>query len=95
MREYERLEVVNRQIGQLKAERAHLLKTSNSSDVEKVRQLLHLRGIGSNSAWLYVMEFFWLARVSKPKADRRLGGFDTDALSEWRSGPGTRHQQIR
>jgi len=44
------------------AERAHALKTSESSDVQKVRQLLELRGIGPNSAWLYVMEFFgWRA----------------------------------
>jgi len=26
--------------------------------MKKVRQLLHLRGIGINSSWLYVMEFF-------------------------------------
>jgi transposase len=58
VREYERLEMVNRQIEEVKAERADLVKTSESSDVEKVRQLLDLRGIGPNSAWLYVMEFF-------------------------------------
>jgi transposase len=50
--------MVNRQIDEVKGERAELIKTSESSDVEMVRQLLELRGIGSNSAWLYVMEFF-------------------------------------
>jgi transposase len=58
VREYERFEMVNRQIDEIKGERAELIKTSESSDVEMVRELLSLRGIGPNSAWLYVMEFF-------------------------------------
>jgi len=58
VREYERLEMVKRQIEQVEAERGDLVRTSGSPDVEKVRQLLDLRGIGINSAWLYVMEFF-------------------------------------
>jgi transposase len=58
VREYERLEMVKGQVKQVEAERADLVKTSESPDVEKVRQLLELRGIGINSAWLYVMEFF-------------------------------------
>jgi len=58
VREYERLQMVDRQIREVVAERAHALKTSESSDVQKVRQLLDLRGIGINSSWLYVMEFF-------------------------------------
>jgi transposase len=58
VREYERLEMVKGQIEQVEAERGDLVRTSGSQDVEKVRQLLDLRGIGINSAWLYVMEFF-------------------------------------
>ncbi len=57
-REYERVQMVDRQIEEVAGERAHALKTSHSSEVKKVRQLLDLRGIGINSAWLYVMEFF-------------------------------------
>jgi len=57
-REYERLQVLKGQIEQVLAERAHELETSCTLDVQKVRQLLRLRGIGPNSAWLYVMEFF-------------------------------------
>jgi transposase len=57
-REYERLEMVEEQIEQVEAERGDLVRTSGSQDVEMVRQLLDLRGIGMNSAWLYVMEFF-------------------------------------
>jgi transposase len=58
VREYERLEMVKGQIEQVEAERGDLVRSSGSPDVEKVRQLLDLRGIGINSAWLYVMEFF-------------------------------------
>jgi transposase len=58
VREYERLEMVKGQVEQVEAERADLVRTSGSPDVEKVRQLRELRGIGINSAWLYVMEFF-------------------------------------
>jgi transposase len=58
VRECERLEMVKRQIEQVEAERGDLVRSSGSQDVEKVRQLLDLRGIGINSAWLYVMEFF-------------------------------------
>jgi len=58
VREYERFEMVNRQIDQIKRERLDLINTSESADVQMVRQLLTLRGIGPNSAWLYVMEFF-------------------------------------
>ena len=57
-REYERLQVVDGQIEEVVVERAHALTTSRSPDVQEVRQLLDLRGIGPNSAWLYVMEFF-------------------------------------
>jgi transposase len=58
IREYERLEMVRMQIKQVEAERADIVKSSGGSDVEMVRQLLSLRGIGINSSWLYVMEFF-------------------------------------
>jgi transposase len=58
VREYERFEMVNRQIEEIKRERADLVKTCEGPEVDMVRQLLSLRGIGPNSSWLYVMEFF-------------------------------------
>jgi transposase len=57
-REYERLQFVTRQIRELEAERIEAIRTSTRPDVEQVRQLLRLKGIGLNSSWLYVMEFF-------------------------------------
>jgi len=57
-REYQRWLFVNQQIDQLTARRKELLKTSQLPRVEQVRQLMRLKGIGVNSAWLFVMEFF-------------------------------------
>jgi len=58
LREYERYKSANQQINQIECERAQAIRTSDDPVVEQVRQLLRLRGIGLNSAWLYVMEFF-------------------------------------
>src|ERR671932_1702565 len=42
----------------LEAERRALLRRREDPVITHVRQLFTLRGIGVNSAWLYVMEFF-------------------------------------
>ncbi len=57
-RELERWQLADRQIRDVENERARIIRNSPQANVEKVRQLEQLRGIGSNSAWLYVMEFF-------------------------------------
>jgi transposase len=57
-REYTAWCFVDQQIRELEAERAELIRDSKDPNVEQVRQLLRLRGIGPNSAWLFVMEFF-------------------------------------
>jgi transposase len=60
--EYACLTFVNEQILAREAERRDMLRTSSDASVAQVRQLLRLRGIGENSAWLFVMEFFgWRA----------------------------------
>lgn len=57
-REYERVQLINQHIHQLELNRVEVIRSSNDPVVEQVRQLLRLKGIGMNSAWLYVMEFF-------------------------------------
>jgi len=57
-REFTCWQFVHRQILELEAERRTLLRSSQEACIEQVRQLLRLKGIGENSAWLYVMEFF-------------------------------------
>jgi transposase len=65
VREYERWQLVDRQIKDLTAERARRIRTAKEKSVDQVRQLLRLRGIGPNSAWLYVMEFFGWCRCGR------------------------------
>ena len=60
--EYQRFQLVQQQIKALEVERRNMVQHSTRPDMEQVRQLLRLRGIGINCAWLYVMEFFsWRA----------------------------------
>jgi transposase len=57
-REWERVQFYTGLIERLEAERRELLREANDPVIEKALQLNCLRGIGVNSAWLYVMELF-------------------------------------
>lgn len=57
-RAWERRAWLTDQIRRLERERRELLRTSRAEDVEQVRQLMLLDGIGENSAWVFVTEFF-------------------------------------
>jgi transposase len=74
VREHERWQLVDRQIKDLTNERARRIRTSKDKGMDKVRQLLRLRGIGPNSAWLYVMEFFGWRRIRNRKQLAALAG---------------------
>lgn len=64
LREFERMQMVNRQIRQLEQERAkHIRQKEKDPAVAKVRTLLQLKGIGVNSAWLYVREVFGWRKI--------------------------------
>ena len=58
VREYGRMEFVNQQIEELEAQRQEILRKSDDPDVQMVRALMRLKGLGINSAWMFVMEFF-------------------------------------
>jgi len=74
VREHQRWQLVDRQIKDLTNERARRIRTVKDKGVDKVRQLLRLRGIGPNSAWLYVMEFFGWRRIRNRKQLAALAG---------------------
>jgi transposase len=74
LREHERWQLVDRQIKELTNERARRIRTAKDKSVDQVRQLLRLRGIGANSAWLYVMEFFGWRRIRNRKQLAALAG---------------------
>jgi transposase len=58
----------------LEAERRALLRRRDDPVIAQVRQLLTLRGIGVNSAWLYVMAFFAWRDFQTPKPVGALAG---------------------
>lgn len=58
LREHERLLLVREQIHRIDVSRRDALRSSPDPAMEQVRRLLQLKGIGINSAWIYVMEFF-------------------------------------
>jgi transposase len=58
LREFELLQVINRQIRELDRQRGQQVRKQQSPAMDQVRRLLGLKGIGIRSAWLYVAEFF-------------------------------------
>jgi transposase len=58
VREYRRTKALERQIHELEVEREKAVREGQGEALDQVRRLLLLKGIGLNSAWLYVMEFF-------------------------------------
>jgi transposase len=57
LRVYAQYTFLSEQIAEVEAERRAQLQTSSDASIDKVRQLMQLKGIGSNGAWLLVMEF--------------------------------------
>ena len=58
LREFERWQLVGRQIHDLEALRTQQIRDPDTPQGEQVRLLLKLKGIGENTAWLLVREFF-------------------------------------
>jgi len=57
-REYVRYQLIQEQVHQLEKIRLEAIRTAETPALKQVRQLLQLPGLGVNSAWLFVMEFF-------------------------------------
>jgi transposase len=89
--EYERYELANRQIEQLEHSREEAVRTSTAPAVEQVRKLLRLKGIGMNSAWVYVMEFFsWRGFHNR----REVGSLAGLTPTPYQSGESAKEQGI-
>jgi len=84
LREFERMQVVNRQIRALEKERARRIRREEKDPaVAQVRTLLRLKGIGVNSSWLYVREVFGWREI---KNRRQVGAIVGLTGSPYRSG---------
>jgi transposase len=90
-REYVAYRHVDQQIRELEAERLERIRTSEHSDEEKVRALLRLRGIGVNSAWLFVKEFYGWRDF---KNRREVGSLAGLTPTPYQSGDASREQGI-
>jgi transposase len=89
--EYAGLQFVQQQIKTLEAERRRLIRTSSDPCVEKVRRLMRLKGIGENSAWLFVMEFFGWREFHNRREVGALAGLTP---TPYQSGDESREQGI-
>jgi transposase len=91
LRVYAHHEFLSQQIAELEAERRALLESSPEASIEKVRQLMQLKGIGINGAWLLVMEFFGWREL---KTRREVGGLAGLTPTPYQSGESAREQGI-
>ena len=91
VREHERLQLVREQVHQIEIVRKEILRSLSDPAIEQVRRLLRLKGIGVNSAWVYVMEFFsWRAFRNR----RELGSLAGLTPTPYQSGESARERGI-
>jgi transposase len=91
LREFERWRLVGRQIQELEKARAEAIRKGEGREVEQVRQLLNLKGIGENGAWLLVNELFaWREFRNR----RELGSLAGLTPTPYDSGESRREQGI-
>src|SRR5262244_1806018 len=91
LRVYAHYTFLSVQIAEVEAERQAQLQTSSDASRDKVRQLMQLKGIGINGAWLLVMEFFgWRAFKNR----REVGGVAGFTPTPYQSGESMREQGI-
>jgi transposase len=74
LREFARWQLVERQIHDLELQRVKQLRDDQTPGVEKMRQLLKLKGIGENGAWILVREFFGWREIRNGKQLGSLAG---------------------
>jgi len=91
LRVYAHHTFLSAQIAEVEAERRAQLQASTDTNIDKVRQLMLLKGIGINGAWLLVMEFFgWRAFKNR----REVGGLAGCTPTPYQSGESAREQGI-
>ena len=91
LRELGRWRLVCRQIAELEGQRRVKIRDDATPHVEKVRQLLGLKGIGENGAWLLVEELFGWRRIGNR---RELGSLAGLSPTPYASGELRREQGI-
>jgi len=90
-REWEHVEFLHAKIRELQRLRSRAINHDRGETVDKVRQLLRLRGIGENGAWVYVNEFFGWRQFRNRKEVGAAAGL---VPTPYQSGDGKREQGI-
>ena len=91
LREFDRWQLAGRQIHELEQERTRQIRHEQTPAVQQTRQLLNLRGIGDNGAWLLVNELFSWRRFQNR---RELGSLAGLTPTPYDSGESRREQGI-
>src|SRR5918999_2242855 len=91
LRVYAHHQFLSEQIAEVEAERRAQLQTSSEASIEKMRQLMLLKGIGINGSWLLVMECFGWREL---KHRREVGGLAGLTPTPYQSGESAREQGI-
>ncbi len=91
LREFERWRLVGRQIAELEKAWTEEIRKGKGPEVQQVRQLLNLKGIGENGAWLLVNELFAWRRFQNR---RELGSLAGLTPTPYDSGESRREQGI-
>jgi transposase len=89
LRVYAHHTFLSEQIAEVEAQRRAQLQTSSDASIDKVRQLMQLKGIGINGSWLLVMEFFGWREL---KHRREVGGLAGLTPTPYQSGESAREQ---
>lgn len=91
VREWQKVLFFSDQLNLLSRKRARLMKASSDPAIEQIKTLMTLKGIGINTAWLYVMEFFAWREF---KNRRQVGALAGLTPTPYQSGEDSREQGI-
>jgi transposase len=91
LREFARWQLINRQIDDRERERSAKIRDDKTHQIQKVRRLMNLKGLGQNGAWLLVYEFFGWRQF---KNRRELGSLAGLTPTPYDSGESRREQGI-
>jgi transposase len=91
LREFDRWKLVSEQIRDIDKQRLEEVRLGDQADLEKVRKLMKLKGVGINSAWILVREFFGWRDIRNRRHLASLAGL---APTPYDSGDSRREQGI-
>jgi transposase len=85
LRQFEGWQFADRKVKDLENERRRQIRSGTAPWLEKVRRLLSLKGIGANSAWLFVAEVFAWRKIRTGKEIGSLSGLTPTPYTSGRS----------